>query len=142
MGAWDSGVFDNDDAADWINELADANDLEILNNAIYAVLDTPDYIEEPEGARLLCACEVVTAFRGKLSTNIPDEVRQWVKNHESLDTSPLIPAALQAIDRVLGDDSELKQLWEENEQDYPKWHEAILSIKRRLYSLMQPDNVS
>jgi hypothetical protein len=49
----------------------------------------------------------------------------------------LIPVALQAIDRILGDNSELKQLWEENEQDYPAWQETVLSIKRSLHGLLQ-----
>jgi hypothetical protein len=137
MGAWDNGVFDNDDAADWMNELAAAHGLEILSNAIYAVVNAADYIEAPEGSRFLCTCEVIVAFNGNPSTNLPDDVRQWVKNHEALDTSMLIPVALQAIDRILGDNSELKQLWEENEQDYPAWQETVLSIKRSLHGLLQ-----
>jgi hypothetical protein len=135
MGAWESGVFDNDDAADWINELAGANSLDILSNAIDAVMKADDYLEAPEGSRLLCACEVIAALSDKPSTNLPDEVSQWVKSYEAQDSSELIPVALQAIDRVIDDNSELKQLWEENEKDYPVWYETVLSIKDRLVSL-------
>lgn len=132
MGAWGIGIFDNDDAADWINELEGANDSGVLSGVIDAAMNAGDYLEAPEGSRLLCACEVIAAIGGQPSTNLPDEVRQWVSNHETLDITALFPTALQAIDRVLGEHSELNQLWKEDENDYSVWSEAVLSIKRRI----------
>ena len=132
MGAWSVGIFDNDDAADWLIELTGAKESEALRDAIDAVVTASDYLEAPEGSRLLCACEVIVALGGEPSTNLPDEVRLWVKNHETLDTTVLIPDALQGIDRVLGENSELNQLWQEDESDYPVWRETVLSIKNRM----------
>jgi hypothetical protein len=134
MGAWGIGIFDNDDAADWISELESANDSEILSEAIGLAMDAGDYLEAPEGSRLLCACEVIAALGGQPSTNLPDEVRQWVGNHKTLDASELIPIALQAIDRVLGENSELDQLWKEDENEYLVWREKVLAIKSRMLS--------
>lgn len=132
MGAWGTGVFDNDDAVDWVSELASADSSDVLSEAIDAVTNADDYLEAPEGFRLLCACEVIAALNGHPSTNLPDVVRQWTKSHETLDIALLNPVALQAIDRVLGEDSELNQLWQENENEYPMWRETVLSIKGRL----------
>lgn len=132
MGAWGIGVFDNDDAADWVSELESANDSGFLSEAIDIAMSAGDYFEAPEGSRLLCACEVIAAIGGQPSTNLPDEVRQWVSNHETLDITALFPAALQAIDRVLGESSELNQLWKEDENDYSVWRETVLSIKSRM----------
>lgn len=132
MGAWGIGIFDNDDAADWISELESANDSDILSEAIGSTMDAGDYLEAPEGSCLLCACEVIAALGGQPSADLPDEVRQWVKIHETLDIAALHPVALQAIDRVLGENSELNQLWQENENEYPMWRETVLSIKSRL----------
>jgi hypothetical protein len=135
MGAWGIGVFDNDDAVDWVSKLANADSSDVLSGAIDAVTNADEYLETPEGSRLLCACEVIAALNGQPSTNLPDEVRQWVKSHEMLDIAVLIPVALQAIDRVLGEDSELNQLWRESENEYPMWRETVLSIKGRLRPL-------
>ena len=132
MGAWGIGIFDNDDALDWMSELTNADGSDVLSNAIDAVTNARDYLEAPEGARLLCACEVIVALDGQPTTNLPDEVRQWVKSHETLDITALIPIALRAIDRVLGEGSELNQLWQENEGEYLIWRETVLSTKGRL----------
>jgi hypothetical protein len=114
--------------------LESANDSEILSEAIGLAMDAGDYLEAPEGSRLLCACEVIAALGGQPSTNLPDEVRQWVGNHKTLDASELIPIALQAIDRVLGENSELDQLWKEDENEYLVWREKVLAIKSRMLS--------
>ncbi len=136
MGAWGIGVFDNDDATDWINELETANGSDALSEAIEAVMNAGDYLEAPEGSRLLCACEVIATLGGQTSTDLPDEVRQWVGNHKTLDASALIPIALQAIDRVLGENSELNQLWKEDENGYSVWRETVLSVKSRLLTVV------
>jgi hypothetical protein len=135
MGAWAIGIFDNDDASDWLSELANANSPDFLSGAIDAVTSMGDYLESPEGSRLLCVCEVIAAIGGQPATNLPDVVFQWTKDHETLDIAALIPIALQAIDRVLGPNSELNQLWQENESEYPLWRETVLSVRDRLRTL-------
>lgn len=135
MGAWGTGIFDNDDASDWIGELANADGSDILSASIDAVTNAGDYLEAPEGSRLLCACEVIAALGSQPATNLPDEVRQWVKSNETLDIDALIPVAVQAIERMLGENSELNQLWQENESEYPMWRETVLSVKGRLRAL-------
>lgn len=132
MGAWGSGIFNNDDAADWLGELENSNDSDVLSEAIEGAMNAGDYLEVPEGSRLLCVCEVFAALGGQPSTDLPDEVRQWVGNHKTLDASALIPLALQAIDRVLGENSELDQLWKEDENGYSVWRETVLSVKSRI----------
>ena len=135
MGTWEVGVFDNDDASDWLDELVNVNSSDLLCDAIDAATSAGEYLEAPEGSRLLCACEVIAALGGQPATNLPNVVLQWVKGHETLDIAALIPIALQAIDRVLGPGSELNQLWQENESEYPRWRGTVLSIRDRLRTL-------
>ena len=40
--------------------------------------------------------------------------------------------AIKALQRIKGDDSELRDLWEENEELYPKWIGNIDRIMKRL----------
>jgi len=46
--------------------------------------------------------------------------------------SRLAPKAVAALDDVLADKSELKELWQENEADFPAWLQLVQDIKRRL----------
>jgi hypothetical protein len=43
----------------------------------------------------------------------------------------LTAKAIKAVDAVLND-SELKELWEENEEDYPKWVAVVNDLKSRI----------
>jgi hypothetical protein len=55
-----------------------------------------------------------------------------VKAHRQLDTAPLIPLAIRKVDRVLAENSELNELWLENEVDYPAWKAGVLDLRSRL----------
>ena len=37
-----------------------------------------------------------------------------------------------ALDRLLGENSELNELWNENEELYPMWKNLIVQLKKRL----------
>lgn len=132
MGAWGVGVFDNDDALDWLDELQSVNDLQTIADAIKSVIENQHYLEETEGAKLLCACQVLLALKGFPTETLPDAALDWVKKHTDLDISTVASLALQGIDKILDENSELQQLWEENEEDYPIWRESVLLIKQRL----------
>ena len=57
MGTWDTGIYDNDDAADWTAEVVD-HGLEAVEKAIDGVPET-DYLGSAEGACALAAADVV-----------------------------------------------------------------------------------
>lgn len=65
MGAWEMGSFENDDAADWVADLADesaAARTKLIRKALKDVLDGASesdddegYVEEPEGTIAIAA---------------------------------------------------------------------------------------
>ena len=57
---------------------------------------------------------------------------EWVKALKSFDFTPLKQKAIVAIDAVLSDSSEIKELWEENKELYSAWREDKISIRERL----------
>jgi hypothetical protein len=66
VGAWDSGPFDNDDAADFATELDDADPNQrilMLRDALQAAADTDDTIDEDVYLRALAAAAVAAASR-------------------------------------------------------------------------------
>ena len=82
MGAWGSGPFDNDDAADWLAELEDRG-IEAIAAAFDAIpSDVAQYVEIPECSAAVAAAEVLAIMRGNESGRIPSEVENWAADQE------------------------------------------------------------
>ncbi len=58
-------------------------------------------------------------------------IETWYKG---LDAAPLRVASRDALDRVLGADSELDELWAESEEVYDEWKSKVLDLRARLAS--------
>ncbi|MFC3150610.1 DUF4259 domain-containing protein [Litoribrevibacter euphylliae] len=129
MGAWGFKTFENDDSSDWLYELEESSDLTVIESAISEANE--DYIEAPEGCNILAAAEIILALHGKAKESLPDNAEQWVSKNKSLDTSGLRDKAIQAIDKLLSDSSELKELWQETD-DFEFWVKDVTSIKSAL----------
>ncbi|WP_030680359.1 DUF4259 domain-containing protein [Streptomyces rimosus] len=114
MGAWGMGLFENDGAADLLDDLA-AMPVERRLGAIRGVLSTAaaerGYLEAPEGAMAVAAAALIAGARAGNPTpadpvyapdlTVPEPPRR------------LAVLAVHALDRVLAPDSELAELWEE-----------------------------
>lgn len=130
MSAWGTGTFDNDDAMDWLVELQATDDEAFLQTTLEAAGEC--YLEAPEGARILCACELVAALTGQAASDLPEIAREWVEQHPVLDVHALLPIAINGLDRVLAMDSELEELWRENADEYTAWRQNVLTLKAKL----------
>ncbi|MEW6284169.1 MAG: DUF4259 domain-containing protein, partial [Candidatus Eremiobacterota bacterium] len=76
--------------------------------------------------------EVVAAGAGRPGEPLPDEAAAWLKTNRQLDFASLLPLARAQVARVVGSDSELRELWEENADDFPAWHAAVSDLLKRL----------
>ncbi|MFD7912856.1 DUF4259 domain-containing protein [Streptomyces sp. NPDC059752] len=111
MGTWDAGPFDNDTAADFCDDLDEAAVGEregIVRGALTRVIDTAsDYLEAPESDQAVAAAALVAA-------QCPggEPAHPVYAPEESLpDLTGLRDLALQALDRVMTEPSELMELW-------------------------------
>lgn len=131
MGAWGVGTFENDDAADWAFALEGAADLDPVREALAATMDTDGYLEIPEGACAVAAAAVVAAtFDGDVRA-LPDEVGEWVDDHPGTATRGDLRLALDALDRVLSEESELRALWQDEAQG-EQWAREVATLRHRL----------
>ena len=131
MGTWDIGSFDNDTAADFANTLDDAAAGErdaLIRAVLMRTVDNVDYLEGPEAEEAVAAAALVAAqYPGgePVSPNYgPDE------------PVPNLPAdfrrlAVEALDRVLADQSELPALWGET-GDGRRWRGSIGRLREVL----------
>lgn len=130
MGTWGIKTFDNDGNSDWIYDLEEFDDLSLIEEAL-SPGDT-EYLEAPDGEVILAAAEIINGIRAKPREGLPGEAVDWINNHKTLDVSGLIEKAITMIDLVLSEKSELRELWEENEEDFPQWKADVLDLKEKL----------
>ena len=133
MGAWNYGVFDDDIAYDALDDLRES--LEIITDMekYFDVVIGAECVEYDEGCYALVSAAVIDSVFNEKQYRCDDEdYFEWVKTLKSFDFTPLKQKAIAAIDAVLSDSSEIKELWEENKELYSAWREDKISIRERL----------
>lgn len=136
MGAWGANTFDNDTACDWVYSLEETNDLSLVEEAFDNVLKLGDaYIDSDVASEALAACEVIARMKGNwgVRNSYTESVDQWVEAHRVKPPEQLVQRALAVIDRIVGEDSELRASWEA-EAYASQWHAAVNDLKQRLRS--------
>lgn len=134
MGTWDVGSFDNDDAADWAYELEDCGDLSVIENSIAGVLDPgDDYVDAPVAAEAIAAIEVLARLQGNWGerSSYTETVDAWVERVQLPVPAALAKQAVQALDRIIGEQSELRELWEESEE-FDAWMASVAALRSRV----------
>jgi len=137
VGAWGVEPFDNDDAADWSAEFEGAAEpagLELLRSALAAV-DSPGYLEAPDGAIGVAAAQVVAWL---LQPDTAQEspyaaaVIGWLRTNTPSAGVGLVGAARRALSSVRSSDSELAELWAEANE--AEWERVLDRIDLQLRS--------
>jgi hypothetical protein len=123
MGAWDIGVFGNDEAADWSFELQEAEDFEEFLADTFSLGEDEEYLEAPDGSSIVAAAAVVAASAGTIVKGFPADLKAWLEGKEAA-LRGMSSVALAALKRVRAENSELKDLWEETEE-FATWGETL-----------------
>jgi hypothetical protein len=134
MSAWGHRAFDNDTANDWAYGLEDTSDLSLVESAFDDLESIGDaYLEEEIACNALAACEVLARCNGNAGYRdaYTETVDAWVAQHSPKPAPSLLNRASLAIRRVLGDNSALRELWEEG-GDGEQWREAVADLSARL----------
>ncbi len=133
MGCWGIGTFDNDDAMDWACDLSEGTGFRPVDRVLLAPCNV-EYLGAPEAWEALAAAEVVAALLGHPASDLPVDVARWVAEHRWIDARPYREVALAHVRAALGDHSELRELWAENEKDFPFWKATVEALIARLSS--------
>lgn len=138
MGAWGERAFDNDTAGDWSDGLEEVDDLSYVEAAFDEVESAADdYLEADEASAALAACEVLARLLGHpgYHDSYTESVDRWVAAHPLKPPPDLLQRASSVIDRILGEQSELRELWETGNRDdewHSKWRKSVKDLRRRL----------
>lgn len=133
MGAWNYAVFDDDTAYDALDDLRASSEINADMERYFNEVIQAEYVGYDEGHYALVSAAVIDSVINDIHHRCDEEdYFEWTKSLKSLDFSSLKQKAVMAIDAVLSHDSELKELWEENEELYDLWREDKLTIQARL----------
>lgn len=134
MGAWSHEPFGNDDALDWVYQLENVKDESVLARVFNrAIENQDDYLEADDGFVIVAAAEVVAKLLGKgtQQDGYTEQVDEWVKSVDFQPSADLLAKAQTALDLVLGEESELNELWIEAE-DRDNWRSSVEALKTAL----------
>ena len=133
MGAWSADTFGNDTACDWAYKLREVDGLELVRQALEAVLTVgDDHLVSDLACEALAACEVIARLKGKPDLQNPytETVDKWVEAHRIPVPENVTKVALVVIDRILMSPSELLELWEE--ADASEWRAVVAELRDRV----------
>lgn len=134
MGAWGQEPFDNDAAGDWSYELEECDDLSVIRETLNRVIECgDDYLDGDDASAALAACDTIARLRGHagVSNSHTETVDNWVAAHPGLKTDSLLKLAHKVINRIVADDSELLELWQESDS-FDEWQASIEALRARL----------
>lgn len=132
MGAWGTGLFENDTALDWLVDFGE-NDFRLIDRTLAGVahLQAVDELDADEASEALAAAECVAAALGRPAADLPAKLQAWVTENHPIQVKPAYVAMAQrATARVLAQ-SELRDLWAERD-DFAAWQTAVLDLQQRL----------
>lgn len=128
MGTWDIGPFGNDMAADFAHTLDETpkdKRESLVRATLNRTIQTRDYLESPEGAEAVAAVALIAAQcpggEPISASHGPDEVLP-------IFADDLQPLAVEALDRVVAEASELAELWDETPEG-PRWRQIIGGLR-------------
>lgn len=136
MGTWAVDAFGNDYAQDWAEDLKETSNLDAVENTLDVALeDNGDELEIPFAVEALVAIEVLARLQGKGGARTEDSaaVDDWVdaRKPKARLRTDLAEKAGRAIERILSERSELRELWEASEH-YQEWLASVEDLRSRL----------
>lgn len=134
MGTWSHEPFGNDTANDWAYELEGSSDLSIVEATLRRALEEGSgYLDADVGAEAVAAAEVLAKAlgRGTQADAYTEKVDAWLKTIPAEPVPELLTLAQQALTRVLGEQSELSELWLEAE-DADQWRASVVALRTAL----------
>ncbi|MYN19354.1 DUF4259 domain-containing protein [Rugamonas sp. FT107W] len=136
MGTWAVDAFGNDYAQDWAEDLAQTSNLEAVENTLDVALEHPgEVLEAPFAAEALVAVEVLARLQGKGGERGEDSaaVDEWVdaRKAKARARTDLAEKADRAIERILSEQSELRELWADSEH-YAEWRASVEALRGRI----------
>jgi Domain of unknown function (DUF4259) len=129
MGAWGVGFNECDGALDFLGDIGDSRNWALIEQQLKQFIDEDGY---EGGEEAYAALELIAAALGQASPRLEPELATWAGQHSEAALS-LKDLSIQSVE-LLAEKSELRELWEEAEDDFDEWLAGVIDLKNRLNS--------
>ncbi len=119
MGVWGYGIFENDEALDWLHVLMKGDDVIIIKTTLNSALINDLYIGMPIACEVLAAAEIIRSVANENASDLPDDYRTWIMSRDHKSYRGFVVMAMEAVKRVR-ENSELRDLWSKTTQ-FEEW---------------------
>ncbi|MCG8652644.1 MAG: DUF4259 domain-containing protein [Pirellulales bacterium] len=126
MGTWGMGAFDNDVAGDWLEDLADSDPIAFFRHCLD--LSDQDYLEQVACVGVVCTAEILHGLLRSPRPELPETACRWIADHSTLMPFELVPAAIDGMEAVLDEPSEMRELWEDEAEHYAQWQAYMAQL--------------
>jgi hypothetical protein len=134
MGAWGSGIFENDTACDFAATVSNGGGISLVDKALDRVLACgSNYLEAPDAEECLAAAEIIARLNGSPAEETPytASVDAWIRSSRATVSIEILEKAKQGINRVPSPPSELVELWKDSD-DFDGWRQSVEALLARL----------
>lgn len=130
MGTWSHEPFGNDSANDWAYDLEECTDFSLVAAALKRAADSGEYLDADEAVEAVAAAEVLAKAlgRGTQSDAYTGKVDAWLASIPAKPSPELSALAQRALAKVLGPESELRELWEESDE-FALWEASVVALQ-------------
>ena len=137
MGAWGHEIFQDDTNCDIADQIVNLeNPFQMFTDFIDKLNDVKyleHYLEYEDCSAILILAAIVDGIlNGTCYPDEPESFRAFIDAKKNIPVGNLKKGTVNALDRLLGENSELNELWSENEELYPLWKDIIIQMKERL----------
>ncbi|MEO1746814.1 MAG: DUF4259 domain-containing protein [Pseudomonadota bacterium] len=127
MGAWSNTSFGNDTAMDWVVAVSD---VQAVAHLLAVARDATRELDADLASEMIAAAELVSAMLGRIVPDMPEEAAELAAKFGSPDDA-LLRDAVHAVSRARSD-SELAELWAEEEDEHAEWLKETDALLARL----------
>jgi Domain of unknown function (DUF4259) len=133
MGAWGTGIFENDSALDFLEDFLEISNLKTyFFETLKSTIET-DYLDADQGCEVLVISALIDVLKnGTVYEELTEDYPQIIEQIQSLSLNSIKPLVLEALPIVISEHSELNELWEESEEDYPQFKSEVLNLIERI----------
>jgi hypothetical protein len=134
MGTWAKDPFGNDTACDWKYDVEKSNGFQLIEKTLQKVLSIGDgYLDSSEADEAIAAADTVARLRGHFGVRnaYTESLDKWVAQQNLQIPQGLVDSAIQVVERVTTEPSELLELWQES-GEFDEWKAEMDELKERL----------
>jgi hypothetical protein len=147
MGTWGVGPFDNDTAADWCGDLDEAAPEQraaLIRGVLSRVAAHGDeYLDSDDAVEAIAAAAIVASQLPGGAAVDTAYAPDFLLEGGAVEVADDVPGiAVRALDRIVGDGSEWRELWEEAEESYQQALASVRSIRATLEQAVPSDGSS